>query len=187
MRRTIRDFIALFLFGIICSCTYGQVGDNNEASNTQPSQTTAQGAVYPTDENTYIRTDGWPVSDFIPPSSDSLRSPAKRVPGSSEGLNETVYEFRSIVETEEPYKTLGLNAGKVRILSIREYDMGGRRFCYEFTVSPVAINVETGAHSIVGMKVFYRYYDEDGDGKFETLKLRESNISPLDMPEWVRR
>lgn len=72
-----------------------------------------------------------------------------------------------------------------RLLAVREfhsYEVGGRTFAYLVLLVPVEV-AANGARTYFGAMYSLYYYDEDGDGVFET---RYSALRSLKVPAWAR-
>ena len=70
--------------------------------------------------------------------------------------------------------------------------MKGHKFCYQVRFRRAGIDEKTGAPSYSLILFFRAYYDEDGDGKFESLVINEkSDYGPnlygaiAHIPQWV--
>jgi len=73
------------------------------------------------------------------------------------------------------------------IISIVKYELNKKDFCYEVQVYLVSYNKETGVKGYGG-QLGLRYYDEDGDGKFESYDMGSGNPPFIPkIPEWVQR
>lgn len=75
-------------------------------------------------------------------------------------------------------KTLRLIPGEQAVMKIARYDVGERVFCYQVTIHPKGIGA---MNALV-------YYDEDGDGRFETVE--RGSVLPSfvpRIPQWTRQ
>lgn len=88
-------------------------------------------------------------------------------PAAQEGRE---FVFNDDYFTDGERKELGLLPGEYGVMKIIEYDINERAFCYAIWIHPVGIGAMSELH----------YYDEDGDGKFETLERQKLN--PLFVP-----
>lgn len=95
----------------------------------------------------------------------------------------TEVDVRPFLVTAEPFVSIGENIGKVQIQTARQFAIHNQAFCYKFLVNRVEIDDQTNAvRSSSGSVFFFAYYDEDGDGSFETLYLDE--IGKLGVPSF---
>ncbi|MBL8168522.1 MAG: hypothetical protein JNJ50_10225 [Acidobacteria bacterium] len=62
------------------------------------------------------------------------------------------------------------------------YEKGARKFAYSISYVPYRID-EKGAKSNLGSIFTFQFYDEDGNGVFETRCLVSSN--KINLPKWV--
>ena len=96
------------------------------------------------------------------------------------------------VVTKEPVNLLAPNFGSVLIYAIMEFAKDDRKFCYRVVANPVGIDEKTGARTYTSSVLSFKYYDEDGDRKFETLIFDERDSQGRAFPdlsphvsEWV--
>ena len=86
-------------------------------------------------------------------------------------------------DTEEPFKSIGQSLGLIHVRYVKAFAVDGQRFCYRVQANRV------GHGSVFP----FSFYNEDGDGKFETLLLDEKDekgavsfSSPPHIPRWIR-
>ena len=75
----------------------------------------------------------------------------------------------------------------LQIREIRQYDIDGRTFCYVAEVSPAKVGKDNRIISTVPTTSSLYFYDNDGDGKFETAQWGRSFGFGLHAPQWVLR
>ena len=72
---------------------------------------------------------------------------------------------------------------KVRL--IEERVINGHRFCYKLDVAEIYHDKVTGLPRYTDYSETLLYYDEDGDGKFETLEEGLDYFARGHIPKWV--
>ena len=103
----------------------------------------------------------------------------------------TLYEPGAEIFMERPFeltakqKAPGLKTEGLKISSIEEHDIEGRRYCYVVRTQEILRDEATNARKYPATFEDFLYYDEDGDGKFETLEEGLSVMSRPRIPEWV--
>lgn len=65
---------------------------------------------------------------------------------------------------------------------LSSYSLDGRTFAYRVSFVPVDVRSD-GSREYVGAVFILYYYDEDGDGKFET---RYGDLTSLKLPDWYK-
>ena len=79
-----------------------------------------------------------------------------------------------------------ITATKVQVEKIKAYELNGQTFAFVITYIPYFISKSKDVPGIFVGAIFTRYfYDEDGDGKFESRY--QSIMMPIFLPEWVTR
>jgi hypothetical protein len=78
---------------------------------------------------------------------------------------------------------LKINSISFALRGIYSYEIAGKKFAYETQLVPVRVE-GNGTRIYAGAMVILYYFDEDGDGIFET---RYGDMSRIKMPEWVRK
>jgi hypothetical protein len=84
-------------------------------------------------------------------------------------------------------KTIYIVPMKFSITRISQYDVDGRIFCYTVFVVRVFADPESKSQAYGGQSSL-TYYDDDGDGRFETLE--QGNIRQLNnprIPKWAQQ
>lgn len=101
--------------------------------------------------------------------------------------------YEPVVETfmERPFeptarqKAPGLKSEGLNIISIEEHDIEGRKYCYVVRTQEIFRDETTNARKYTTSFEDFLYYDEDGDGTFETLEEGSGIMSRPRIPEWV--
>lgn len=105
----------------------------------------------------------------------------------------TLYEPEVETFLERPFepaakqKTPGLKTEGLKIIMIEEHDIEGRKYCYVVRTQEILRDEATNARKYPTSFEDFLYYDEDGDGKFETLEEGLSIMSRPRIPEWVTK
>ncbi|MBK7706107.1 MAG: hypothetical protein IPJ30_10070 [Acidobacteria bacterium] len=128
----------------------------------------------------FIKDEGWPIpnSGLV---KDTSFGKTIRVQGERKvKLKVTIYDFSNELVSDEPLRTLGYANSKIRYTELYVYRIKGNIFCYKLLYSYVSM----------GLDNFLAFYDEDGDGVFESLVLDEtvngvySSSNPPHIPPW---
>lgn len=88
-------------------------------------------------------------------------------------------EYMNFFQNEEG---LTVNIVPVLVRNVYEFKLGNRPFAFEVTYVPFTVD-DYGIRRILGALMRRFYFDEDGDGKFETLY--ESSTMPETIPGWA--
>jgi len=142
---------------------------------------------------TYVKDKGWEIPGLA--ASEKKKTSTWNIEDNGKKVNVDVTEYDPLaadVVTKEPVNLLDPNFGSVLIYGISEFAAKNQKFCYRVVANRMGINEQTGARSYSGSVFAFKYYDEDGDGKFETLIFDEvdsrgrtfPDLSPH-IPEWV--
>jgi hypothetical protein len=118
----------------------------------------------------FVKEDGWQIPGLA--SARKLESYPRQVftdGGKKITVGITDYAPQ-IEETEEPFKSIGKGLGLISIYALKEFAIGEQRFCYKVQAKRV------GSGSLFP----FVYYDENGDGRFETLILDEKDDVDID-------
>lgn len=190
--------LLLFTMGSYCSRGMGH-------NQTIQGETQTKGASKITlsgDGKSAINEDGWEIpalASFNKRRTATLEE--KTGDGKSVKINLTEYIQNPSAEviTEEPFKSISAgpdpswkSIGSMSIIDLTEFDVNGNKFAYKLGVVRVALDTQRKVVERAGSVFPLMYYDEDGDGKFETLILEEQNsrgtngfnIAPQ-IPQWV--
>lgn len=142
---------------------------------------------------TLVMKTGWHPPEVVPEKSKEYQFKAKTRDGREVSVKSTFYQpiFGVLVE---PVSSEHVGLGPLAIQAVKEYKVKNRTFACAVQVNRVEIDPGTNAiTSSHGSVFFFTYYDEDGDGTFETLALDErgdkfGHISfalPPHVPNWV--
>lgn len=187
--------LALLSLSAISACTLTSLGtvQKNSSMGTPPRRNPAY--IFSSKHGTkFINEEGWEIPGLLESKKIAIYHPQIQI-GSGNYVDMDLIEYRpaSQIVTEEPFRSLSeipdstvRSFGQINIYDIREYQINGHKFCYRVQANRMFINKETGISSQAGALFFFSYYDEDGDGKFESLELDESGLSdPPNIPQWV--
>lgn len=134
----------------------------------------------------YVRDEGW----YIPLTSARAGAKTKEVKlAGDDGRSVTcvVYSYSPSEEllTDEPFNSIGrLDYGKIKITFITEMKAKGKVFSYIFLAHKTQVDNQTGRLVETGPGFSFRYFDMDGDSKFETLSFRDAAGA---LPDWIFR
>ena len=82
---------------------------------------------------------------------------------------------------------LVINGERALILSIAKYEFNNKAFCYGVQIQFVSYDEKTGIGGYAA-KLLLHYYDEDGDGTFESYDMGSGgSMFPPRIPEWAQR
>lgn len=149
--------------------------------NTAPAQTDSLPQVYKV-----TRHRGWKISG-----QDQCSTPLKTGAEHVDGVEVQTKTFRCLGElplTEmEFYYSNGDGKLLVRpeLLALRNlwsYSIDGQTFAYRAAYLKVDIKSD-GSREYAGVVLLFNYYDEDGDGKFET---RYGDLAKIKLPDWYK-
>lgn len=131
----------------------------------------------------YRKEDGWKIPVISVNKAKKYKLAVPAPDGRSKMIEVAQVDFDETQLTTEPYAAIGSDLGTLRFHGAFIYSFRGKTFCYKFEVTRVASG---------GMLFFFAYYDEDGDGLFETAILdeigtngRASFLNPPHLPEWI--
>ena len=122
-----------------------------------------------------IQDNGWQIPALALEKKDESKIKAKTKEGLevSVGFAKYTPEFGSMLVEADTAASIGL--GDLNIQDIKEYKVKDRTFAYSFQVNQVEINKNDNTiKSSRGFVMDYLLYDENGDGRFETLALSET-------------
>ena len=103
-----------------------------------------------------------------------------------------LFEDMDFYEFDESGKSLTIRTNSLMADEIIRYDVAGKSFAYTFVGTCVSLGRETkrGREFIyMGCKTMMAFYDEDGDGIFETRNSRLNPVAPgrESVPAWVKK
>ena len=181
----------LWLIGLIATlvCLTGCAPDGSSNTQSRPARPQESSAASPTpspEEYIRVRKEGWAIPDLAQCKVDSPRRKNESDKKELKKVYLTWYEPKEEISViEHPLGGMPCpseKAKKLRIRNIAVYDVGKRRFCVTVWTTRVPCVGESALLSVSPIS----YYDEDGDGVFETLDASESAIdSPSHIPKWV--
>jgi hypothetical protein len=193
-------FMTLLVLSSMTGCSYNQGGPAKKIVSNETFQQTnlsqqkqANNASKSNDEEQnrslkIIKKDGWTIPGLKQSEIKKPRHSNDSVSGQK--IFFTVLEPKQDVITEFAPDTLQQKAPlllnkKWLVDSITQYDINNRIFCYKVFLSIVDTNVSGEVNTRYGASTAIVYYDEDGDGKFETLDL-EDNLARPRIPQWLQ-
>ena|ERR1044072_1534802 len=176
----------------IFSCAPGEIKKSESVPQTisTPNES-SQSVSSSSNAKKYIKEGGWKVPDLN--SSRRTLTLSKKVNLNNASVRVLITEFEPTTEilTDEPFKTINLSIELIHINTIRIYSVRGHVFCYRIQADEASKdNKQRTVYG--GMLFFFSYYDEDGDGKFESLVLDEVDSSGNNsfyafphLPKWL--
>lgn len=192
-------WVSILLFSVmnfaLIGCAPGGNGisagpnDSAGAESLPPNSAQIQKSV---DGKVYLRKDGWPIPSLSGAKKDEEFERILDSQGRSVTISGTTFLMQHPFPiTKEPFASIGYNFGKIQIHKILEYRTPRGVFCYKFEANRVT--VEEGSNRIVsteGVIFSYSYYDEDGDGIYESLYVSETDKSGRisnvpHIPQWL--
>src|SRR5262249_24948878 len=78
-------------------------------------------------------------------------------------------------------KELTIHSNLCAVHTFSSFEMNNQRFAYRVVLVPVSVD-GSGARTYVGAAFVFSYYDEDGNGTFET---RYEGPRELSVPQWI--
>ncbi len=145
------------------------------------------------DGTTYKRTDGWPIPSFVKAEREEFETSITSADGRNVKVHRTVIRTNPLsLISDNPLHLIGMGGEKIRINTVIEYRIAAAVFCYKFLVNDA--EVDEGTNKVLSTRgVLYPYslYDEDGDGVFESLVVKEKDRngrqgfeSEPHLPDW---
>jgi hypothetical protein len=108
---------------------------------------------------------------------------------SGNSVNKFAYKTKNTIEVKlddfflKNNESLIVNTYDYEIREVYSYEKRGRLFAYEISYVPFTIN-DKGIKTAALAKTKRYYFDEDGDGTFESLY--QSQTLPENIPAWVK-
>lgn len=133
----------------------------------------------------YVKAEGWKI--ILPTGKESEKTEMlkeeMKATGKSAAITSYSYSPSKDFFTDEPFQSIGRGEyGTIRIAFITELRAKGKVFSYVFLVNRTKIDEESGKRIRTGPGFYFRYFDMDGDGIFETLHFGgKSEV----LPEWI--
>ena len=125
-----------------------------------------------------IKDEGWQIPALESEKTEHLEPKAKTIDGVEVSLDLTIYRFESGNMHPPADATTAMGLGELNVLNVFEYKIDQRRFAYAFQVT------RSGRRGVTA----YTIYDEDGDGRFETLGLSDKRFLTTlrpHVPKWA--
>ena len=162
----------LLLQGAFISVLYGQ--SQNDSLKVIKKKTDDGSRVF-------IKESGWIIPNSNLRKASTVSFKVKVQDERKVKLKVTYYDFQDDIVTNEPLTSLGIVSDKIRYQKISEYKIKDKIFCYKISFS----------YDSSAVVSFFSYYDEDGDGKFESLVVdeiingRSSFFNVPHIPQWL--
>ncbi len=182
-------FCAIFL-GLSASCCSGQAEKLQSNPNVQtpekPHLSNVQEIRSSKGGRSFLRSEGWPIPQISLEQGQKTTQEIENENKRKIKTDLTDVDLHPFLVTTEPFTSIGRNMGKLQIQRARMYAIRDRAFCYKFLANLVKVDENSNeVLSSSGSLFFFAYYDEDGDGIFETLYLDE--IGSLGVPSFFDR
>ena len=177
--------VLLISMMFLAGCGFSHELDEPNVSATSPTpQSRAISSRTSGTTKTFENADGWPLPELAWESNSTSFMAKGRVAIKVEKLNSNIE-----LTSDQPFATINYPFHAIRIIGAKRYSVGGRIFCYKFQFVPLLKDGQSG-----GSASYFAYYDEDGDGEFESLVLDEIGAAGVSafanlphVPEWVLR
>ena len=145
------------------------------------------------DGKVFVRDGGWPIPSLASAENDEFEYSVIFADGRKVEVNGKLFRLDLSVIMDNPLSAIGWADGKIRINKVKEYRTAAGMFCYKFLVNQADVDESTNRiRSTRGVLFSYSYYDEDGDGVFESLFLDETDRrgrqgfeSEPHLPKWL--
>ncbi len=160
------NFLFLFIIVSVFSSLHGCAAKDIEILENRSAPIPQNIKPLPSDNGrVFVKDDGWQIPGFASAKKqDSYSRQVNADGGKKITVSITNYDPHA-EETEEPFKSIGSSLGLIRVNALKEFAVGEQNFCYKVQANRI------GSGSVFP----FAYYDEDGDGKFETLVLDEKD------------
>ncbi|MCA1623947.1 MAG: DUF2782 domain-containing protein [Acidobacteria bacterium] len=174
---------AVFLFG--CSTVNTSSLSNKLEIKTSSSPTPL--GISQNNEGKFIRQEGWKIP--LPEKKEKMRVLERDVMSETGNrVKRTITIYNPIGDfffyIDHPTSNLGIQmmSGLLQLESIWEVKVKEKIYSYTVIVRKAVPNAQTDESILTRHEFPYRYFDIDGDGKFETLVADDSDIL---VPSWV--
>lgn len=144
------------------------------------------------DKQIFVRKDGWKVPEIPWEKGQKTIQQTKSDRGKQVGIELVEIEPHPFPVISEPLGESEGGSRKIQIQNARAFSFRNQIFCYRFLVNHVKVDDDAKVFSSIGALFFFSYYDEDGDGIFETLYFDEpgptgtpSFFAPPHLPKWI--
>jgi hypothetical protein len=142
---------------------------------------------------TFVRDDGWPIPSFDEAKREELETSIPSGDGRSVKVHRAVINPLSLLYTGNPLHSIGMRSRDILIHKVKEYRTSAGIFCYKFQVNDAGVDESTNElRPTRGLLYSYSYYDEDGDGIFESLIYDEKDrfghegfVGEPHVPKWA--
>lgn len=196
-------FKSVRMFVLVAAMTAGIISCGSEDPTTTGSgpvasaqntrTVTPQGIRRSDGGTTFLRVDGWPIPSFAGAEREEFETSIMTSDERSVKAHLTVIRTDPLsLIIDNPLYFTGTGLEKVRVNKVKEYRTSAGVFSYRFLVNDADVDKNTNeVRSTRGFLYSYSYYDEDGDGVFESLVVSEQDRSGLKgfqnephLPEW---
>lgn len=143
---------------------------------------------------TFLLAEGWAIPSLAAAEREEFEASITTPNGRSVKVRRTVIQTDPLsLITDNPLYLVSIGLEKVRLNKVQEYRTVAGVFCYQFKVNDAEVDESTNrVRSTRGFLYAYSYYDEDGDGVFESLVINEKDRfgrkgfeSQPHVPEWA--
>ena len=143
---------------------------------------------------TFLLVDGWAIPSLAAAEREEFETSIPTADGRSVKVRRTVIQTDTLsLIVDNPLYPVGIGLKYVRLNKVKEYRTVAGVFCYTFHVNDADVDESTNeVRSTRGYLYAYSYYDEDGDGVFESLIINEKDrfgrkgfYSEPHLPEWA--
>jgi hypothetical protein len=126
---------------------------------------------------TFVKADGWSIPSLAAAEREEFETSITTAGGRSVKVYRTVIKTDPLsLFTGNPLHLIGMRSKDIRINKVKEYRTSAGIFCYKFLVNDADVDENTNkVRSTRGLLYPYSYYDEDGDGVFESLVFDEKD------------
>jgi len=192
-------FACVVLIGVSSSCFSGQSKkvDGGQDPKSRPYVVTSNSTRIQSVEGgkQFLNADGWLIPGLAWEEGRKTTQRVTSEDGKAISVDLTELQLKPFLITSEPFDLIESNIGNVQIQTARMYAVKDRVFCYRFQMNRIDIDQQTKiVRSSSGSLFFIGYYDEDGDGLFETLYLDEVGKQGIEsfynlphLPKWVQK
>lgn len=140
-----------------------------------------------------IKAEGWPTPDLgTAEKADEFKvQGAKTIDGVEVDVEAVRYRPEYGKMLLSPDMAAEMGESHLNVQGVSEYTAKNRTFAYMYLVNPVELDERTNRIKNSQRYVFYfALYDEDGDGKFETLAIAEPSVTRRlrpHVPTWAAK
>ncbi len=170
--------VALIAIGIIsCGCDDPISTGSGPKANARNTPTVSPQAIQRSDGGaTYLRSDGWPIPPFGEAKREEFNISTTTTDGKSVKVHVTIIQTDDLsLYIDNPLHLIDIGLEKVRVNKVKEFRTPTGIFCYRFLVNDAYVNEGTNKLQTRGALYPYSYYDDAGDGVFESLVISEKD------------